>query len=131
MFKCCLCSTRMHTRALLIKHLETGKCPELLDPTYLAQLLGKWWYSVLYMDLDIHAQIRQGRLDMKEMMGWIKEGALQPYVCRNTNCGNTFGSLSSLVFHLESGTCDWGIERLGLGMLERELIRGLRADSVV
>jgi hypothetical protein len=122
-YNCWLCAAPMHTQTLLIKHFETAKCPQLPDPSLLVQILGKWWYSTLYMDIDIHAQIRQGRLDMKEMMAWIKEGALHPYICRGDRCDKTFGRFSSLVFHIESSSCSWDVERLRLDMLEKEVLR--------
>ncbi|KAF2660934.1 hypothetical protein K491DRAFT_588063 [Lophiostoma macrostomum CBS 122681] len=123
---CYLCSTPMQTQTLLIKHLETGKCPHIPDPAFLTRLLGRWWYSALYMDLDIHAQIRQGRLEMKEMMGWMKDGVLDPYMCRAGGCGKTFSRFSSLVFHAESGECEWDVAKLGLDRLEKEVKSGLR-----
>ena len=85
----------------------------------------------MYMDLDIHAQIRQGRLDMKEMVGWMKDGILNPYMCRAEGCSKTFSRFSSLVFHVESGECRWGVERLGLGMLEKEVIAGWKAEAML
>jgi hypothetical protein len=116
----------VQTQTLLIKHLETGKCPHIPDPAFLPRLLGRWWYSALYMDLDIHAQIRQGRLEMKEMMGWMKDGVLNPYMCRAEGCNKNFSRFSSLVFHVESGECEWDVTTLGLDRLEKEVKAGLR-----
>jgi hypothetical protein len=117
----------METYTLLIKHLETGKCPALPDaPTYLLRALGKWYHSTLYMDIDVHAQIRTGRLDVKELLVWIKEGVIQPFVCRADGCLQSFGRFSSLVYHVESGTCEWDLKRLWLDKLEKEVHRRVR-----
>jgi hypothetical protein len=59
---CWGCDAPMRTYSSLINHLESGRCPNFHDPAKLILCLGKWWYSPLYMDLDLHAQIRTGRI---------------------------------------------------------------------
>lgn len=130
-FACWACDLPMRTQSSLINHLESGKCTVFTDPTVLALTLGKWWYSPLYMDLDVHAQIRTGRIDMNEMMKWVTAGDIHPYICRADTCGKTFAHLSSLVLHVESQACGWDVERLGLGMLQKEIMGGLRRDSAM
>jgi hypothetical protein len=121
----------MRTYSSLINHLESGSCPKFDNPSLLMMCLGKWWYSPLYMDLDIHAQIRTGRIDVNEVHTWMQDGLLQPFMCRAEGCAKTFGHLSSLVLHMESGACSWGIERLNALALEQEFRRVcLRRDSV-
>lgn len=127
---CWGCSLPMRTFSSLINHLETGECPKFNDPCRLIQSLGEWWYSPLFMDLDIHAQIRTGRIDASEVHEWMHNGILMPFVCRAEDCKQTFGHLSSLVLHLESQACEWDIERLNAPGLEI-LFKGkcLRRDS--
>ena len=108
----------MQTFSGLIKHLESGGCPKFHDPSLLVQSLGEWWYSPLFMDLDIHAQIRTGRIDVIEVYEWMHDGVLMPFICRDEGCKKTFGRLSSLVLHLESKVCRWDIERLNAPALE-------------
>jgi hypothetical protein len=115
----------MLSQTHVIKHLETGKCHQLPDAATLHRVLGKWWYSVLYMDINIHASVRLGRVDMKEMAEWIKGGNLHPFICRAEGCGEKFGRFSSLVFHVENADCQWDVKRLRLDMLEKEFIRYL------
>lgn len=127
---CWGCSHPMRTFSSLINHLESGACPKFQDPLLLLQALGEWWYSSLFMDLDIHAQIRTGRIDVNEVHEWMHNGILLPFICRDEGCKKTFAHLSSLVLHLESQACEWGIERLnapGFETLFRE--RCLRRDS--
>lgn len=122
----------MQTQTLLIKHFETGKCPQFATSTSdLLRILGDWWYSVLYMDIDIHAQIRQRRMDLNITLEWIKGGVLVPYICRADGCGQKFGRFSSLVHHLESGECEWTADRLRLNMLEKEVRRNLREAGLL
>lgn len=114
----------------LTNHLESGACIKFHDPPLLLQALGEWWYSPLFMDLDIHAQIRTGRINVNEMHVWMQAGILLPFICRNDGCKKAFGHLSSLVLHMESQACCWDIERLnapGLEALFKE--RCLRRDS--
>jgi hypothetical protein len=121
----------MRTYSSLINHLESGACPKFNDPALLMMCLGKWWYSPLYMDLDIHAQIRTGRTDLNEVQTWMNDGLLHPFICRAEGCAKMFGHLSSLVLHMESQACSWGIERLNAPGLEAEFRRVcLRRDSV-
>ncbi|KAF2866284.1 hypothetical protein BDV95DRAFT_505236 [Massariosphaeria phaeospora] len=133
-FSCWACAAPMRTQSSLINHLESGRCPDLPDPSRLTLVLGKWWYSPLYMDLDIHAQIRTGRLNLGEMLRWVNDGSLHPYVCRAGACDKTFAHFSCLVKHVESSACEWTVQRLGLAMLEQEFVEELergRRDSVV
>jgi len=83
--------------------------------------LGKWWYSPLYMDLDMHAQIRTGRINLDEMQQWMDSGLLHPFLCRDKGCGKTFGHLSSLALHCESKACSWDVDRLNMPGLEKEI----------
>jgi hypothetical protein len=119
----------MRTYSGLINHLETGKCTKLSDPSLLLLTLGKWWYSPLYMDLDIHAQLRTRRVDISQVQQWMNEGILHSFVCRAEGCGKTFAHLSSLVLHCESKACVWGIDRLNMPGLEKEFKIFLRRDS--
>lgn len=120
----------MRTYSSLINHLESGACQRLHDPTRLLHCLGKWWYSPLYMDLDMHAQIRTGRVNLDEMQQWMDEGELFPFVCRQEGCGKMFAHFSSLVLHCESQACGWDIVRLNVLGLEQEVRRLLeRKDS--
>lgn len=84
------------------------------------------------MDLDIHAQIRTGRIDLGEAQAWMNAGSLLPFVCRSEGCGKMFAHLSSLVLHCESQACSWDVVRLNMLGLEHE-IRELfvRKDSVL
>lgn len=89
--------------------------------------LGKWWYSPLYMDLDLHAQIRRDAIDLQETTAWMNQGFLRPFMCRNDACGDaSFARFSELVAHVESGNCVWNMERLRLNKLGRELNALLR-----
>ena len=110
----------MRTYSSLINHLESGKCNKLPNPARLLLCLGRWWYSPLYMDLDIHAQIRTGRIAINEVQAWMDDGLLHPFICRADGCPKTFGHLSSLVLHVESQACGWDIERLNICGLEKE-----------
>jgi hypothetical protein len=82
------------------------------------------------MDLDIHAQIRTGRINVTEVYEWMHNGILVPFICREESCKKTFSHLGSLVLHLESQVCQWDIERLNAPGLEA-LFKGrcLRRDS--
>ncbi|KAI4670863.1 uncharacterized protein J4E88_009615 [Alternaria novae-zelandiae] len=127
---CWACEAPMRTYSSLINHLESGKCPNFNDPALLTHCLGKWWYSALYMDLDMHASIRIGRVDIREVQRWSAAGDLHPFVCRDEGCGKVFGHLSSLVLHCESQACGWGVDRLNMPGLEKEFKHAcLRRDS--
>lgn len=121
----------MHTFSSLIRHLETGACPKFHDPLLLLQALGEWWYSPLFMDLDIHASIRTGRINVKEVHDWMYAGILMPFICRDEDCKKAFGHLSSLVLHMESQACGWDIERLNVPGFEALFkTTCLRRDSI-
>ncbi|KAF1955901.1 hypothetical protein CC80DRAFT_81882 [Byssothecium circinans] len=128
---CWACKSLHHTPLDLTTHLET--CPSI-PPTLLLSILGKWWYSPLYMDLDIHAQIRRNELnfDLEQMTSWVKQGILHPFICRAESCEHkTFSKLSELVEHFEGRECAWGVERLRLDKLRVEFERVWeRRDSV-
>lgn len=110
----------------VITHLETGECFRLPDAaTHLLRVLGKWWYSVLYMEISEHVQIRQGRADMKVMGDFIEAGTLKPFICRAEGCGEKFGRLNLLIDHVERGTCKWTLETLRLDQLEHEFLHYL------
>ena len=127
---CWGCGLNMRTFSSLINHLESGACPNFHDPSLLLQVVGEWWYSPLFMDLDIHAQIRTGRINVTEVHEWMHNGILMPFVCREEGCKKAFGHLSSLVLHLESQACSWDIERLNAPGLETLFKnRCLRRDS--
>jgi hypothetical protein len=107
----------------LIKHLETGKCPRFPDPSYLHLVISKMWYTPLYMDPDIHRQIRTNQVTLKDFMDFVKSGFV-PYRCHEMNaCGKMFGDLRSLVHHVESGECKWTLETLRLNSVEKEFMR--------
>jgi hypothetical protein len=127
---CWGCDAPMRTYSSLINHLESGRCPEFQDPSRLILCLGKWWYSPLYMDLDLHAHIRTGRINPEDMRKWMDEGSLHPFVCRDEACSKTFGHMSSLVLHCESQACGWDVARLNMPGLEQEIKHMcLRRDS--
>jgi hypothetical protein len=127
---CWGCDLPLRTYSSLINHLESGRCPSLQDPSKLILSLGRWWYSPLYMDLDIHAQIRTSRVEPKAVCQWIEEGIIQPFVCRDEGCQKIFGHLSSLVLHCESQACGWDIARLNMPGLEKEVKQScVRRDS--
>ena len=115
---CWACGLFMRTFSSLIKHLESGKCTRFHDPSLLVQALGEWWYSPLYMDLDIHAQIRTKRISSKEVNEWMGNGVLMPFLCREEGCGTSFGHLSELARHLEGEACAWDLQRLNAAGLE-------------
>lgn len=117
-FLCWSCSQPTRSFSGLIEHVESGSCPMINDPSRLIQSLGEWWYSPLFMDLDIHAQLRTGRINAHEVQTWMEDGILMPFICREEGCKKSFGQLSSLVSHLESKTCGWDIERLNIPGLE-------------
>lgn len=122
----------MQTYFGLLNHLESGNCAKLPDPTELLLCLGKWWYSPLYMDLDIHAQIRTNRIDLNEVLLWMNKGVLNPFICRDEGCSRTFGHLSSLIVHCETEECNWDVARLNLPGLQEQLQQLLaRRDSAV
>jgi hypothetical protein len=116
---CWACGTLTRTFSALLKHLESGTCARFRDPALLVQALGEWWYSPLYMDLDIHAQIRTKRISSKEVNEWMGNGVLMPFLCREEGCGMAFGQLSELARHLEGEACGWDVQRLNAGGLER------------
>jgi hypothetical protein len=127
---CWGCDAPMRTYSSLINHLESGRCPNFHDPAKLILCLGKWWYSPLYMDLDLHAQIRTGRIDPGLMRDWMDDGTLHPFLCRDESCSKAFGHMSSLVLHCESQACGWDVTRLNMPGLEKELKKVcLRRDS--
>ncbi|KAF2129211.1 hypothetical protein P153DRAFT_291076 [Dothidotthia symphoricarpi CBS 119687] len=129
---CWACDAPMRTYSSLINHLESGKCPKFPNTARLLLCLGKWWYSPLYMDLDIHAQIRTGRIALGEVQAWMDGGLLHPFICRADGCTKSFGHLSSLVLHVESHACAWDIERVNIYGLEKEFKRVcVRRDSAV
>ncbi|CAO2655063.1 Nn.00g117960.m01.CDS01 [Neocucurbitaria sp. VM-36] len=129
---CWGCDAPMRTYSGLINHLESKKCPNLPESSLLMLCLGKWWYSSLYMDLDIHAQIRTGRINLDEVQQWMDDGLLRPFVCRDEGCMDTFGHLISLVLHCESQACNWGIARLNMIGLEKEVKQiCVRRDSAM
>lgn len=128
---CWACRKPMRDYTTLIKHLESGTCASFSDPARLLLCLGKWWYSPLFMDLDLHANLRTGRVNADEMREWIDQGVLKPFLCRDEGCEATFANLESLVQHCESQTCGWDIARLNIPGLEGEFKRlCLRRDSV-
>jgi hypothetical protein len=127
---CWGCDAPMRTYSSLINHLESGKCTGLSDPTILLRCLGKWWYSTLYMDLDMHASIRTDRVNIYEVQQWSSAGIVSPFVCRDEECKKVFGHLSSLVLHCESKACGWDVDRLNMPGLEKEFQQMcLRRDS--
>lgn len=75
------------------------------------------------MDVDIHVQIRSNRVDIGETVSWMKDGLLQPFICRGPGCGKTFNNFSSLVLHIESQDCEWDIEKLRLDLVQAEFHR--------
>lgn len=82
------------------------------------------------MDLDLHAQLRTGRIDPELMRQWMDDGTLFPFLCRAEGCQKTFGHMSSLTLHCESQACGWDVARLNIPGLEREVKRMmLRRDS--
>ena len=127
---CWGCDAPMRKYSSLINHLESGNCPKLGQATPLMRCLGMWWYSPLYMDLDLHAHIRTGRVDIHKVCEWMSEGALHPFLCRDKECGKTFSQLSSLLLHCESTACGWDVDRLNMPGLEKEFKQWcLRRDS--
>jgi hypothetical protein len=127
---CWACDAPMRTYSSLINHLESGRCPSFHNASRLVLCLGKWWYSPLYMDLDLHAQLRTGRIDPETMRQWMDAGSLLPFLCRAENCEKTFGHMSSLALHCESQACGWDIARLNMPGLEQEFKQMcLRRDS--
>jgi hypothetical protein len=73
------------------------------------------------MDLDLHAQIRTGRVDADLVRQWMDASELRPFVCRAEDCKELFGHLSSLVLHCESQACGWDVARLNMPGLEKEI----------
>ncbi|KAF1846408.1 uncharacterized protein K460DRAFT_283469 [Cucurbitaria berberidis CBS 394.84] len=124
---CWGCDAPMRTYSSLIGHLESGTCTGISKPLL---CLGNWWYSTLYMDLDIHVQIRTGRINLDELQQWMDGGLLHPFVCRGDDCVKRFGNFSSLVLHCESQACSWDLTSLNLPGLEREMKQSCpRMDS--
>jgi hypothetical protein len=120
----------MPSSTALIGHLEKGGCASLPDQTLLTMCLGKSWYSPLFMDLDLHAQIRRNSVDVGETTDWMEQGILKPFTCRNQICDASFARLSELVAHVESGNCVWELERLRLDLLGADLVAMMkRRDS--
>lgn len=75
------------------------------------------------MDLDLHAQLRTGRIVPELMRQWMDGGSLNPFLCRGDGCQKTFEHLSSLTLHCESQACGWDIARLNMPGLEKEVKR--------
>lgn len=115
---CWSCNTLLPSLSHLIVHLESNSCAQFPTPHRLVQALGEWWYSPLFMDLDIHAQLRTGRVDAREVREWMRTGILMPFVCREEGCGRVFGGLGKLAGHWEDGHCAWGVERVNAPGLE-------------
>ncbi|KAF2273605.1 uncharacterized protein EI97DRAFT_383421 [Westerdykella ornata] len=128
--KCWLCSKPMRSQSQLISHLEKAKCPQFTDPTHLPRMLGTWWYSVLYMDIDLHTSLRTGRCATNELAEWLKADIVPLFVCRAEGCGETFGRFSALVYHVETGDCEWTAKRLRFDMLEKELARYMAENGL-
>jgi hypothetical protein len=83
------------------------------------------------MDLDLHAQIRTGRIDLLLMREWMDTKALFPFICRDEKCQKTFAHMSSLILHCESQACGWDIARLNMPGLEKDVRKiCARRDSV-
>ncbi|KAF1966154.1 hypothetical protein BU23DRAFT_331773 [Bimuria novae-zelandiae CBS 107.79] len=122
-FPCWRCDMSFRKCSTLIHHLDTGRCVKLPDPIQLLRCLGSFWHSTLYMDVDIHVQIRSNRVDLQEAINWMKEGLLQPFVCRAPGCGKTFSQFNSLVLHIESQSCEWDVKVLRLDLLRAEFDR--------
>jgi hypothetical protein len=120
---CWGCDAPMRTYSSLVNHLESGRCPNFQDPSLLNLCLGKWWYSPLYMDLDLHAHIRTGRINLLLMQQWMDSSALSPFICRDEKCQKTFAHMSSLVLHCESQACGWDVARLNMPGLEKEVMK--------
>lgn len=115
----------------LIKHIETGKCPYLPDCSYLHLVISKMWYTPLYMDPDIHRQIRESHVTLKGFVDFVKSGFM-PYRCHEMNaCGKTFGDLRSLVHHVESGECKWTLATLRLDDVKEQFMRCWDGSKVV
>lgn len=128
---CWRCDLPLRKCSSLLNHLESGNCSNLPDPAQLLLCVGSFFYSTLYMDVDIHVQIRSRRIDVKEALEWMKEGLLQPFICRAPGCGKTFSHFSSLVLHVESQACGWDLEMLQLDLIQAEFSRMFaRKDSV-
>ena len=108
----------LRTFSTLLKHLESGTCTHFHDPSLFLQALGEWWYSPLYMDLDIHAQMRTRRVSSREVNEGMGSGVLMPFLCREEGCGMAFGHLSGLARHLEGEACGWDVQRLNAAGLE-------------
>ncbi|KAF2473537.1 uncharacterized protein BDR25DRAFT_281428 [Lindgomyces ingoldianus] len=115
---CWACQIPLKTQSSLINHIESGGCPLFPNPDRFTKLLGRWWYSTLYMDIGIHAQLRQGSVDMDTLNEMVHAGAIEPFVCRADGCGRVFRHMSSLVLHVESQACEWDVQRLGLDKLK-------------
>lgn len=113
----------MDSYSNLFAHLESGKCPKMHNPTLFMLCLGKWWYSPLYMDLDLHAQIRTNRINLSELELWMNEGLLQPFLCRNEGCRKGFSHMSALTEHCEANECSWDVARLNVVGLKNEVER--------
>ncbi|KAF2688145.1 hypothetical protein K458DRAFT_385716 [Lentithecium fluviatile CBS 122367] len=130
-FMCFACSKPMPSHTASITHIERGECHRLPERELLVVCLGKWWYSPLYMDLDLHAHIRRNEVNIHETWSWMEQGFLHPFLCRSEGCKETFARFSELVAHFESGKCDWGVERLGSDLLRKELVAMVeRRDSL-
>lgn len=123
-FICWGCSLPANTISALLAHLEAGRCSELRESSLFMDCLGKWWYSPLFMCVDMHAQLRTGRLNLQELrklQEWMDEGAFLPFICRNEGCKRMFSHLSKVAKHWEAGECEWGLSRVNVEGLKEEL----------
>ncbi|KAF2182354.1 hypothetical protein K469DRAFT_669727 [Zopfia rhizophila CBS 207.26] len=116
---CWACAQPMLTHASLVNHLESGTCPTFPKPYLLTSLLGSWWYSTIFMDPDVHFQLRTGRVEASELSAWVSNGALKPFICRHVHCYREFGRFSSLILHVESQACGWNVEKLRITELRK------------
>ncbi|KAH7116227.1 hypothetical protein B0J11DRAFT_510567 [Dendryphion nanum] len=130
--KCWFCLYPIPSPVHQIKHLETLKCAAYpSDPSLLIRVLGCWWYSTLYMDIELHAQIRQGRFDVQTLVTWMKEGHVHPFVCRAEGCGKTFAQFRALVHHVSTEECGWNLKILRLDWVEGAIRREMKKGVVV
>ncbi|OAL54640.1 hypothetical protein IQ07DRAFT_500119 [Pyrenochaeta sp. DS3sAY3a] len=123
-FICWGCSLPANTISALLAHLESGRCSELRESSLIMHCLGKWWYSPLFMCVEMHAQLRTDRLSLQELrqlQEWMEEGAFLPFICRNEGCMKMFSHLSEVAKHWEAGECEWGLSRLNVEGLKEEL----------
>ncbi|KAF2645317.1 hypothetical protein P280DRAFT_441671 [Massarina eburnea CBS 473.64] len=131
---CWACNKKLRNPVRLVAHLEN--CSSI-PPTFLLTVLGKWYYSVLYMDTDLHAQIRRNEVnfDIGLVATWAAKGIISPFICRAKSCKdkeNLFSRFSGLARHVESEECEWNLEEhLKLKQLKEQFdVARSRADSV-